>query len=67
MTLGEFLKSKRLEKKLTQTELAEKLNIPYQKIQEYEYNKNLPGLKNGLKLIKILEIDLQELEKILDI
>lgn len=67
MTLGEYLKQKRLEKGLTQTELAEKLKIPYQRIQEYENNKNMPALKNGLLIIKILDIDLKEIEKILNI
>lgn len=67
MTLGEYLKQKRLEKGLTQTELAEKLKIPYQRIQEYENNKNMPALKNGLLIIKILDIDLKDIEKILNI
>ena len=39
MTLGEFLKNKRIEQKLTQKELAEKLNInTWQNIQKYEKN-----------------------------
>ncbi len=67
MTLGQYLKEKRLQKGMTQKELAEKLNIPYQRIQEYENNKNMPALKNGLIIIKTLDIDIKEIEKILDI
>lgn len=67
MTLGEFLKNKRIEQKLTQKELAEKLNISYQRIQEYEKNKTMPALKNALILFKILNIDIKEIEKILNI
>ncbi len=67
MTLGEYIKSKRIEKGMTQKELAEKINIPYQRIQEYENNKNMPALKNGLLIIKILDMDLQTIEKLLNI
>ncbi len=67
MTLGEFLKNKRIEQKLTQKELAEKLKIDYQRIQEYEKNKTMPALKNALILFKVLNIDIKEIEKILNI
>lgn len=66
MTLGEFLKNKRIEKKLTQTELAEKLNLKsYQIIQNYEKNLSEPSNKNIFKLIDILNLDIEELKNIL--
>lgn len=36
MTLGEFLKNKRIEQKLTQKELAEKLKIDYHLLQKWD-------------------------------
>lgn len=66
MTLGEYIKSKRIEKGMTQKELAEKLNIKtYQNIQKYERNENEPNLKIMLNLIEILNLDLKELKKII--
>ena len=66
MTLGEFLKNKRIEQKLTQKELAEKLNIKtWQNIQKYEKNICEHNLKNIFKLCEILKIDIKEIKNII--
>lgn len=65
MTLGEFLKNKRIEQKLTQKKLAEKLNInTWQNIQKYEKNICEPSLKNVFKLCEILKINIKEIKNI---
>jgi DNA-binding helix-turn-helix protein len=64
MTLGEFLKNKRIEQKLTQKELAEKLKIDYHLLQKWELNLSKPNLKNGLKLYDLLNFDLEEFKQI---
>lgn len=65
MTLGEYLKQKRLEKKMTQKELAEKINIDYHLLQKWELDLSKPNLKNGFKLIDILNLNTEELKKII--
>lgn len=65
MTLGQYLKEKRLEKGLTQFELAEMLNLKhYQNIQKYEKNLCEPNLKILFNLCEILQISIEEIKKI---
>lgn len=42
MDLGERIKSERRRAKMTQSELAEQLNIPYQRISQYERGVRIP-------------------------
>lgn len=65
MTLGEYIKIKRLEKGLTQKELADKLNIDYHLLQKWELNLSNPNLKNGFKLCDILNLDTLEFKNII--
>ena len=59
--IGDFIKRKRKEKGLTQTELAEKLGITNQAISKWERGKNCPDISLLKDLCKILNIDINEL------
>ena len=61
MKLNEILKKARLKKGLTQRQLAEKLGVKYQLIQQYEYGKLIPSTKRLFQLARILDIDLNEI------
>ena len=63
MKLNEFLKEARIKKGLTQRQLAEKLGVKYQLIQQYEYGKLIPSVKRLIQLAKILDIDLNDIVK----
>lgn len=66
MTLGEFLKNKRIEKKLSMLELAKLANISnWQNIQKWEKNLSEPSATNIFKLIKALNLNIDELENLL--
>lgn len=67
--IGKFIAEKRKEKKLTQEQLAEKLNISKNAVSKWERGLNLPDVSIMQDLCKILNITLNELfigEKILD-
>ena len=55
------IKQKRIEKGLTQKQLADKLNIPYQMLQRWENGKFSPNAKHLLNLSLALECSLQDL------
>ena len=59
--IGEFIKSKRKEKGLTQIELANKLGITNQAISKWERGKNCPDISLLKDLCKILDININEL------
>lgn len=59
--IGDFIKKKRKEKGLTQTELAEKLEITDRAISKWERGVNCPDISLLKDLCKILEIDINEL------
>ena len=63
MKLNEILKKARLKKGLTQRQLAEKLGVKYQLIQQYEYGKLIPSTKRLIQLARILDIDLNDIVK----
>ena len=54
--LGLNIKVERIKKQLYQKQLAEKINLSYQQIQKYEYNKATPPLDKLTQICKILEI-----------
>lgn len=67
--IGKFIAEKRKEKKLTQDQLAEKLNISKNAVSKWERGLNLPDVSIMQDLCKILNITLNELfigEKIVD-
>ena len=59
--IGDFIKEKRKEKKLTQKELAEKLEITDRAISKWERGISCPDISLLKDLCKILEIDINEL------
>ena len=59
--VGEFIKQKRKEKKLTQKELAEKLSITDRAISKWERGICLPDASIMIPLCKILDISVNEL------
>lgn len=67
--IGQFIANCRKDKKLTQEQLAEKLNISKNAVSKWERGLNLPDVSIMQDLCKILNITLNELfigEKILD-
>ena len=67
--IGQFIANCRKDKKLTQEQLAEKLNISKNAVSKWERGLNLPDVSIMQELCKILKITLNELfigEKILD-
>lgn len=60
-TFGENLKEYRILNKLSQKELAEKMNTTQQRISEWECDKVEPSLYNIIKLLNILNVSFEEL------
>lgn len=63
MKIGEKLKQARLNKKMTQEEVADKLYVSRQSISNWENNKTYPDIGNVLALSDLYEISLDELLK----
>lgn len=59
--IGKFIQEKRKEKKLTQSELAEKLNITDRAISKWENGVCLPDAGNMPELCEILSISINDL------
>ncbi len=59
--IGEFISLKRKEKNITQSELAEKLNITDRSISKWENGICLPDANNMLELCEILDITINDL------
>lgn len=59
--IGEFISSVRRERKLTQAQLAEKLNLSVNAVSKWERGINLPDYSNLPLLCEILNISLNEL------
>ena len=59
--IGEFISLKRKEKNITQSELAEKLNITDRSISKWENGNGLPDTSILTNLCAILEITINEL------
>ncbi|MBE5764525.1 MAG: helix-turn-helix transcriptional regulator [Clostridiales bacterium] len=60
-TFGDNLKHLRKSRKISQQEFAQKLQTTQQRVSEWECNKVEPSLYNIIKILKILEIDFDEL------
>ncbi len=61
--LGQRIKALRLEKELTQEELAVQLNVTKATISLYESNKRVPPLEKLLIIIDIFEVTIDDLVK----
>ena len=59
--IGKFIAEKRKEQKLTQEQLAEKLNISKNAVSKWERGLNFPDVSIMQELCKILNITLNEL------
>ena len=59
--IGKFISEKRKKQKLTQEQLAEKLNISKNAVSKWERGLNLPDVSIMQDLCKILDITLNEL------
>lgn len=61
MTSGEKIKKSRLEKKLSQKALGEKLGMPQQMIAQYESGKRQPKIETLGKIAMVLDIPVSDL------
>lgn len=59
--IGKFIAEKRKAKKITQSELAEKLGVTDRSVSNWENGKNMPDLSLFKPLCKILDITINEL------
>jgi len=59
--IGKFISLKRNEKNITQSELAEKLNVTDRAISKWENGVCLPDTSNMFELCKILDITINDL------
>ena len=61
LELGKFIKKKRLEKHISQNELADLLHVSRAAVSKWETGINFPGLQNLKELSKILDFPLSRL------
>lgn len=61
MHIGEKIAEARKQNKMTQRELAEKLNVSDKVISKWETGKSLPDVETMLRLSKVLEVSISEL------
>lgn len=61
MNLADRLKTLRRENNLTQTQVAEKLNISYQQYQRWENSIKIPKIDNLMKLSMIFDVSISYL------
>jgi len=59
--IGKFIQEKRKEKRLTQSELAEKLNVSDRAISKWENGNCIPDVSNIQELCKIFNITINDL------
>lgn len=61
VSIGERIKESRNQKKITQQELAAKLNVTRSAVSNWEINRNYPDLDTIVQLSDILEVPLDKL------
>ena len=61
MDFGEKIKKIRKDNKLTQKDLADKLNVTYQAVSKWERGENLPDILIIKEISKLYKIDINEL------
>ena len=59
--IGKFIQEKRKEKRLTQSELAEKINVSDRAVSKWENGNCIPDVANIQELCKILNITINDL------
>lgn len=59
--IGKFIAKRRKEQKLTQEQLAEKLNITYKAVSKWETGKGMPDSSIMMDLCNILDISVNDL------
>ena len=59
--VSNLLKEARIRKNLTQSSLADKLNVTYQAVSNWERGTSLPDIANLSKLCEVLDLDLYRL------
>lgn len=59
--IGQFIRTERLRRNMTQRELAETINVGAGTISKWECGRGLPELVNILPLCEVLEITIEEL------
>ena len=59
--IGDFIKLLRVEKKLSQGDLAELLNVTRQTVSKWETGVSLPSLDTIKEMSKIFEVEIEEL------
>lgn len=57
---SDLLVEARTEKKLTQKQVAELVGVGIRTYQSWEYNERIPDAQNLLKLIKTLDLNLED-------
>lgn len=62
--LGDVLRAKRLERLMTQVELAELLDIPQGLVSRWERNGGSPSYSNLLRIAVALDLDLGDLDNL---
>ncbi len=61
MSIGKTIRSLRIEKKMTQEDLAKKLFVSQDTISLWELDKSLPDIPNLIKLTKIFQVSADEI------
>ena len=61
MSLGENILNLRKKEKLSQEQLAEKMNVTRQTISKWELNETTPDIKQAKELSRLFKISLDEL------
>lgn len=61
MTLGQKIKKLRIEKELTQKDLADKLNVTFQTVSKWENDENEPDVATIKELAKLFDCSLDQL------
>ena len=61
MDFGKQIKQMRLERKLTQEQLANHLGVSRQAVSNWENNKNLPDLELIIAISKLFSVSLDDL------
>lgn len=61
MDFGKQIKQMRLERKLTQEQMAEQLGVSRQAVSNWENNKNLPDLELIISISRLFSVSLDDL------
>lgn len=59
--IGNFIKKIRIENKLTQKELAEKLGVTFQAVSKWENGKNIPDILILQEFSRLFNVDINEI------